>query len=84
MDNFQPKRILWVWYRISLTNDIKHNFQSYGFQTYLTGNYRADKLIVQLESLHKLDYNSELIDEGNGVPSYDLVIIDEIESIFTI
>jgi len=83
LDKFQPERILWVSYRISLTNDIKYNFESYGFQTYLTGNYRADKLIVQLESLHKLDYNSEFIDEGNGVPSYDLVIIDEVESILS-
>jgi hypothetical protein len=83
LDQFKPERILWVSYRVSLTNDIKFNFQSYGFQSYLTGNYKADKLIIQLESLHKLDGNYEFIDEGNGVPSYDLVIIDEIESILS-
>ena len=79
---YDPKKVLWVSYRISLTNDIKGNFKKYGFKSYLDGyNYNANKLIIQLESL--LNLSDGFIDEEIDVPSYDLIIIDEIESVLS-
>ena len=77
------KRILWISYRVSLTNDIKGNFKNLGFKSYQDGEYNADKLIIQLESVIKLDKNNDgFIDEFNKiVPQYDLIIIDEVESV---
>ena len=80
LDKTQYKRILWVSYRISLTNDIQHNFNDYGFKNYQTDSINSNKLIIQLESLHKLD-NNNFIDDISYIPSYDLIVIDEIESI---
>jgi hypothetical protein len=81
--DYDPKRVLWLSYRITLTNDILFNFTDLGFQSYQDGDYMADRLIIQLESLSKLENNNDLfIDELESiVPSYDLVVIDEIESI---
>ena len=64
---------------MSLTLDIKYNFESFGFETYLNKNYKADKLIIQLESL--LNLCDGFLDEEIIIPSYDLVIIDEVESV---
>ena len=82
LDKTKYKRILWVSYRISLTNDIHSNFKDYGFKNYQNDNInKSDKLIIQLESLYKLDNNNFKDSEYSDVPIYDLVIIDEIESI---
>ena len=82
LDKTQYKRMLWISYRIFLTNDIHYNFEDYGFKNYQNDNIiSASKLIIQLESLFKLDNNNFKDTECNDVPSYDLVIIDEIESI---
>lgn len=73
----KPQRILWVSYRRTLTYDILGNFEKeFGFKNYLDGQYDADRLIVQIESLGKLNY---IFDDA--VPAYNLIIIDEIESI---
>lgn len=76
---FTPKRILWLSYRKTLTNDILGTFSKLGFVDYQSGNYTADRLIVQLESILKVE--GKLIYGGCEIPSYDLVIIDEVESI---
>ena len=80
---FNPKRILFVSYRISLTNDLLLNFSQFKVKSYLNNDYNADRLIIQLESLTKINNNQEcFIDENTtSIPSYDLVIIDEIESV---
>lgn len=83
---YEPKKILWLSYRISLTNDIKGNFKDMGFKSYLDGHYDAERLIIQLESLLKIDKNNNALfleDDINEVPSFDLVIIDEVESVLS-
>jgi hypothetical protein len=72
------KRILIVTYRQSLTNDIYGNFKEYKFRSYLDGFYNADRIICQIESLQKLEVNDN---DMNDIPEFDLVIIDEIESV---
>jgi hypothetical protein len=68
--------VLWVSYRKTLTYDILGNFKQFGFVSYLDRYYFADKIIIQIESLLKIDSDDE-----SNVPHYDLIIIDEIESI---
>ena len=81
IDQFKFKRILMVSYRQSLTNDLYGSFEIHKFKSYLDGFYGADRIICQIESLHKLNCN--LFDgfESNEIPEYDLVILDESESI---
>lgn len=76
IEHHKPQRVLWVSYRKTLTYDILGNFKQFGFVSYLDRYYFADKIIIQVESLLKIDS-----DEDSNVPYYDLIIIDEIESI---
>ena len=80
---FKPKRVLFITHRQSLTNELYGTFKKFGFCNYMNGSFDARKLICQIESLHKITdsldpfyYNSE-----NIAQSFDLVILDEIESI---
>ena len=55
IEEYKPKRILMLSYRQTLTLDLKKNFEHLGFEDYLTGNIEADRVIIQLESLYKLN-----------------------------
>ena len=47
----------------------------------MDNDYDADRLIIQIESLTKLS-NNDFIDEyTERIQQYDLIIIDEIESV---
>ena len=82
IDEFRVKKVLFISYRQTLTNDIYGNFKDLGVESYLDKNYGSDKVICQIESLHKLlPPLSTIDDDDDMVPAYDLVIIDEIESI---
>ena len=80
IEKYKFKRILFVSYRISLSVDLMNNFKYLNFKSYLDKDYKADKLIIQIESIQKI--NNEFIDDyTQQIPSYDLVIIDESESV---
>ena len=85
IDTFEPKKILWLSYRKTLTNNIigGENFgEEYGFKNYQDGALDADRLIIQLESILKLSCQMDFIDDDTvEYPNYDLVIVDEVESI---
>lgn len=82
IDTFNPKRILWLSYRKTLSNDILSNFEEkYDFKDYQKREFDADRLIIQVESILKISNPVVWCDEISEYPSYDLVIIDEIESI---
>lgn len=76
---FEPKKILYISYRQTLTYELLGNFKGLGVKSYLNGDFHADRLICQIESLYKII--TEGFDGYTEIPSYDLVIIDEIESI---
>lgn len=80
---YEPKRVLWLSYRKTLTSDILGNFgEECGFKDYQEKDaIISDRLIIQLESINKLKPNLMFLDDEFEIPSYDLVIIDEIESI---
>jgi hypothetical protein len=75
-DDLNFKRVLFISYRQSLTNDIYGNFKKYRFKSYLDKIYNSNRIICQIESLHKLD-----CDDDTDIPEYDLVIMDESESL---
>jgi hypothetical protein len=70
---YDLKRVLFVSYRKTLSSDIHGCFKELNFNIYTNNNFKSDRFICQIDSLHKLiDFD---------IPSYDLVILDEIESI---
>lgn len=76
LNTYNPIKVLWLSYRKTLTNDILFNFENdYNFMDYQKNLCNADRLVIQLESIYKIPIIN------NEVPSYDLVIIDEVESI---
>jgi len=78
IEEYKPKRILMLSYRKTLTYDFDYNFKNHGFQNYLEGDIAADRLIIQLESLLRLDFIDPFTTK---LPVYDLIIMDESESI---
>ena len=74
-NNPQFKKILMVSYRITLTYELESVFEEFEFKNYKNGDYKAPRLINQTESLLRL------IDNAILTPKYDLVIIDEVESV---
>jgi len=70
------KRILWISTRQSYANNVFKRLKDLKFVNYLDDKlnfHKEDKIIVQLESLHKL--------EKEPFKMFDLVVLDEIESI---
>ena len=80
IEEFKPKKVLFVTYRQTLSYNFYGNFEKHKVGCYLTGDFKSDRLICQVESLHKLlSYNN--FTGKNIVPEYDLVIFDESESV---
>lgn len=75
------KQILWLSYRQTLTTDVEQTMGEFKFKSYLDGAYDAERLIVQVESLGKLFHFANIGKRMKKVPSYDMVIIDEAESV---
>ncbi len=75
---FQGKRILAVTYRQSLAYNLASKLP--GFHNYLDGGNLADRaqypcVICQLDSIHKL------AEDEQELPAFDVVILDEVESL---
>jgi hypothetical protein len=77
LDIYNPKRVLFLSYRRSLTSDIYFKFKDYDFKDYRKDSPLSDRLIIQPESIHKLFYNNDHLNY------YDLIIMDECESILS-
>jgi hypothetical protein len=81
LKEYAPKRVLFVSYRQTLTYDLYGVFKEFGVFNYLDGYLGANKIICQVDSLFKL-VSDFVNDDGEVViPGYDLVVIDEIESV---
>ena len=75
------KRVLFVSYRQTLTNDLHGNFIELKVKSYLDRMFQSDRLICQIESLEKIVGCQYAFCDEIDIPSYDLVVLDEIESI---
>lgn len=83
----QYKKVLFITYRQSLAHsfslDLKEKF---GFENYLDEDVdvkKADRIIIQLDSLKRLTDTVNLITQKDGLPQYDLVVLDEIEGLLS-
>ena len=75
LTKYNPNRVLWVSYRLTLSYDVFSNFAPFNFKIYTDKDYDADRLIIQAESLLKL------INDRTDIKKYDLIVIDEVESV---
>jgi hypothetical protein len=79
IETFNPKKILIISYRQTLTHNLYGNFKKHNFKSYFDNDFSCDRLICQVDSLPKLlDY--DIINDRMNVPRYDLIIFDECES----
>lgn len=72
-----PKRILWISTRQTYSNNVNKNLKALGFVNYLDRKsdwWKEDRIIVQLESLYRLENNAD-------IEMFDLIVLDEIESV---
>lgn len=82
ISEFKVNTVLFVSYRQTLTNELHGCFKDFKVATYLDKDYAAKKIICQIESLPKLLDGYTFMDENDSyIPSYDLVVLDEIESL---
>jgi hypothetical protein len=82
LSEYNPESVLFISYRQSLSNSLYGTFKKHKFKNYLDKHYDAKRLICQLESLKNIEINADYaFDNTIEVPSYDIVIMDEIESI---
>ena len=82
MKKYKQKRVLFLSYRKTLTSDLMSSFSELGFKDYRDAICNeTNKLIIQLESINKIKPSFLFLDEEFEIPKYDLVIIDEVESI---
>ena len=80
---FRPKRVLWICHRQTLSYNIAGKFKELGFVNYMDGNFKANRLICQIDSLYKImdmDY-IDISENKIEIKGYDLVVLDEIESL---
>lgn len=76
INRHKPKRILMISTRQSYANNVHKRLKEFNFTNYLDDKlnfHTKDRIIVQLESLHHL--------EREPIKVFDLIILDEIESI---
>jgi hypothetical protein len=75
---FSTRRILYLSHRQTFTQNIYGTFKKCGFYNYLDGVKdldKQDRLIVQIDSLR------HLLNEDNKLKYFDIIILDEIESL---
>lgn len=83
LNEFDVKSVLFGSYRQTLTHELYGNFKDDGVKSYLDRNFESKKLICQIESLDRLLETDSFLNSDMEVPSYDLVILDEIEGILS-
>ena len=75
------RKVLFITHRQSLTNELYGLFKRHRFCNYMNDSFDAGRLICQIESLHKIFDNNDPFMEDKNIGVYDLIILDEIESI---
>jgi hypothetical protein len=86
IEKYNPEKILWLSFRQTLSDDIENNFKGLDFKHYQTSKLNVNRLIIQEESLLKLQSYEDVIEAEDGVienitHQYDLIMLDEVESL---
>jgi hypothetical protein len=77
------ERVLFITYRQSLAHSLGEELtEKYKFVNYLDGDIKtAKRVIIQLDSIKKLLDNVNIFTQKDGIPKYDLVVLDESEGL---
>ena len=81
LEEFKPEKILILSYRQTLTYELKGNFSDFGVTSYLDKIYNIDRIICQIDSMIKVLSDSDPFATEFEIKTYDLVVIDESESV---
>ena len=92
MDTNKFNRVLFITYRQSLAHSLTLELKErYGFDNYLNNNEivdgekldikKSNRLIIQLDSLYKIIKPYNYLLQKDGIPTFDLVVLDEIEGL---
>jgi hypothetical protein len=85
IDIFKFKRVLFITYRQSLAHSLSEELrEKYGFDNYLDDGVdilNSKRLIIQLDSIKKLNGGYNFITQQDNMPKFDLVVLDEIEGL---
>lgn len=83
IDIYKYERILFITYRQSLAHSLSEELtEKYKFVNYLDGDIKtAKRVIIQLDSIKKLLDNVNIFTQKDGIPKYDLVVLDESEGL---
>jgi predicted metal-binding protein len=86
IEKYNPEKVLWLSFRQTLSDDIENNFKDLDFKHYQTSKLNVNRLIIQEESLLKLQSYEDVIEAEDGVienitHTYDLIMLDEVESL---
>ena len=82
---FGYKKILFVSYRKSITKSFTSELKDFEFKSYLDKSIdvnEVDRLLIQIDSIEKLHHIDEITQQLQD-NEYDLVILDEVESILS-
>lgn len=83
IDKYKFKRVLFITYRQSLAHSLSLELaEKFGFQNYLDEDcdvLKAQRLIIQLDSIKRLHTGFNFITQEDHIQKYDLIILDEIE-----
>ena len=75
------KKVLFISYRQTLSNELYSLLKDLNIDTYMNHDFNKDRTICQIESLSKLIQDDFIIDNIIKLQKYDLIIIDECESV---
>lgn len=86
IEKYNPEKVLWLSFRQTLSDDIENNFKGLDFKHYQTSKLNVNRLIIQEESLLKLQSYEDVIEAEDGIienitHEYDLIMLDEVESL---
>ena len=87
--NQSPERVLFITYRQTLARDIVTNLGKLDFKDYLDSDNdpnvsETPRRIIKLDSRLKLVYKTSDASDGKGFElSYDLIVLDESESLMS-
>lgn len=83
IERYGFERVLFITYRQSLAHSLILELrEKFNFVSYLDEDVSlltANRLIIQLDSIKKLNGGFNLFTQQDGMPKYDLIILDEIE-----
>jgi hypothetical protein len=85
LKKYNPEKVLFITYRqslaLSFSDDLKTDYQ---FLNYLDDKKEikeAKRGIVQLDSLSRIISKPDLMTQEDGIPYYDLIVLDEVEGL---